>query len=752
MSAVPETLPTRSGSLIEQAAELHGRGRLDEAALIYREILARDPQDFDATQLLGVLALQQGRLEDAQRLIGAAISISPHDVASLGNLGVSYLSAGHFASAYEWFAVALILQPDSPSALLNVGIALQRLGRHGEALPILTRAYDRDPASYELALRLGFSQLATGDPHAAIDAFESATLSDPRAAEAWQQLAAARAAVGEHAQAQACLDHAATLSPDADALLLTAGDSAAFADSGFRRPAASLLSQTAYVLLANGLSEPAVERLRRVLELEPDNLTARWVMALAPLKSIDDRAEDIIPSRDSFARSIAEIAAWYRENPDRVKEPYKALSVVQPFCLAYQPFNNRALLTRYGEICVAWMATLPIGSEPVAGTATRARYPAAGARIRLGIASPHIKEHSVWNALTKGWVHHLDRGKFEIHLFQLNSDGDVQTQEARAAVDSFENRPTSVEDWARVIQQSDLDVLIYPSVGMDPLTQQLAALRLAPMQATTWGHPETTGFATMDLYLSAEFLEPENAADNYSERLVRLPNLGVYVEPLAPPDVPLDLAALGLPADEPLLLCPGTPFKYSPYFDDVWVKIAHALRKRLFGPGRGRLVFFRSRVAAMDRALEARLRAAFARAGTDFDAHVSIIPTLDRARYYALMRRSALLLDTLGFSGFNTAIQALECGLPVLAYEGEFMRGRLASGLLRRLDLPELVATTPRQFIDMAVELARDAGKRRRLRTVIAQRREILFHDLSAIRALEDCLVRELANARSAAP
>ncbi len=745
-----ETLPTGSGSSIEQAAALHGRGRLDEAAAIYREILARDPEDFDATQLLGVIALQQGRFEDAQRLIGAAISISPHDVGTLGNLGVSYLSAGHFASAYEWFAVALILQPDSPAALLNVGIALQRLGRHREALPILTRAYDLDPASYELALRMGFSQLATGDPRAAIDAFESATRADPRAAEAWQQLAVARAAVGEHTQAQACLDHAATLPLAMDALLLEVGDSAAFANSEFRRPAASLLGQTAYVLLANGLSEPAIERLRRVLELEPDNLTARWVMALAPLKSIYDRAEDIIPSRDAFARSIAEITAWYRKGPDRVKEPYKALSVVQPFSLAYQPFNNRELLTRYGQLCVDWMATLPVEGDDFASTPATAQHTAAGARIRLGIVSPHIKEHSVWNAITKGWVYHLDRGKFEIHLFQLNRDSDVETHAARDVVAGVESRPTSVEGWARAIRQCNLDVLIYPSVGMDPLTQQLAALRLAPLQATTWGHPETTGFATMDLYLSGEFLEPENAADNYSERLVRLPNFGVYVEPLAPPDVPLDVDALGLPTDEPLLLCPGTPFKYSPYFDDVWVKIAHALRKRLFGPSRGRLVFFRSRVAAMDRALEARLRAAFARAGTNFDAHVSIIQTLDRPRYYALMRRSALLLDTLGFSGFNTAIQAIECGLPVLAYEGEFMRGRLASGLLRRLDLPELVATTPRQFIDRAVDLARDAGNRDKLRAAMVRRRPLLFNDLSAIRALEDCLVRELAKARPA--
>lgn len=671
---------------MEHAANLHRQGRLDAAAAIYREILAREPRDFDATHLLGVIALQQGNYQLAQRLIGAAITISPLSDAAIGNLGVSYLSAGEPASAYEWFAAALILAPDSSSHLLHAAAALQRLGRHGEAAPLLTKAFEVDPA----------------------------------APEAWRRLAAA------------------------DTVRRTAGD------PEFRRPAASLLLQTACALLASGYNEQALQRLRRAVEFEPDNLRARWVMALAPLEFVYATAAQIEPSRAAFARAIAEIATWYRERGDAIKEPYKALGVAQPFALAYQAFNNRELMMRYGELCVTLMKTLPI--EPAA-RADDIRAPPRSVdspeRIRLGIASPHIKVHSVWTAITKGLVHHLDRSRFEIHLFQLNRDSDEETRSARALASSVEDRPTSVEGWARAIKLSDLDVLLYPSVGMEPLTQQLAALRLAPLQAASWGHPETTGFPTMDLFLSGELLEPETAADNYNERLVRLPNLGVYVEPLGPPETSLDLAALGLPSDEPLLLCAGTPFKYSPQFDEVWVKIAQGLRKRLFGRSKGRLVFFRSRISAMDQALEKRLRTAFANAGIDFDSQVCIISLLDRASFYALLRRSALLLDTLGFSGFNTAIQAIECDLPVLAYEGEFMRGRLASALLRRLDLPNLVASTPQRFIDMAIDLARDAGKRSTLRAAIGERRQALFRDPRPVRALEEHLAREVSMLRA---
>ena len=105
------------------------------------------------------------------------------------------------------------------------------------------------------------------------------------------------------------------------------------------------------------------------------------------------------------------------------------------------------------------------------------------------------------------------------------------------------------------------------------------------------------------------------------------------------------------------------------------------------------------------------------------------------------------MLDTLGFSGFNTAIQGIECDLPVLAYEGEFMRGRLASAIMRRLDLPELVATTKEEFVQKAIELAGDARRRRSLRARIIERRSILFHDMEPVRALERHLTDEVMKA-----
>ena len=99
---------------------------------------------------------------------------------------------------------------------------------------------------------------------------------------------------------------------------------------------------------------------------------------------------------------------------------------------------------------------------------------------------------------------------------------------------------------------------------MAPMTTKLACLRLAPTQVAAWGHPETTGLPTIDYYLSADDFEPPDAQANYREKIVALPHLGCTYGRQNVSGVVPDLEMLDVAQDAPLLLCPGTPFKYAP--------------------------------------------------------------------------------------------------------------------------------------------------------------------------------------------
>jgi predicted O-linked N-acetylglucosamine transferase (SPINDLY family) len=145
--------------------------------------------------------------------------------------------------------------------------------------------------------------------------------------------------------------------------------------------------------------------------------------------------------------------------------------------------------------------------------------------------------------------------------------------------------------------------------------------------------------------------------------------------------------------------------------------------------------------------LRGRLEAAFQARGVRFEDHARVIPWQDRGAYHALMRRSDVMLDTIGFSGFNTAMQAIECGLPIVAREGRFMRGRFASGILRMLGLDELVAADETAYVELAVAAASDHERRQALRRQIEERRAGLFDDVGTVRAFEATIL-ELARHR----
>jgi protein O-GlcNAc transferase len=259
---------------------------------------------------------------------------------------------------------------------------------------------------------------------------------------------------------------------------------------------------------------------------------------------------------------------------------------------------------------------------------------------------------------------------------------------------------------------------------------KLASLRLAPVQAASWGHPETTGLPTIDYYLSAEGLEPSGAQVNYSEKLVALPNLGCFFEPRSAEGPRPVLQELGIEAGVPVFVCPGVPFKYAPPHDWVFPELARRL-------GRCQFVFFNHRAQAQMERTRTRLSAAFTARGLEPERFLVFVPWLTKAAFQGVMSQAHACLDTIGFSGFNTALQAVQAGLPIVTREGRFLRGRLASGILGRMGLSELVAGSEEAYVDLAERITENDTYRAR----IDDARNILYRDRAPIRALEEFLL-----------
>ena len=265
---------------------------------------------------------------------------------------------------------------------------------------------------------------------------------------------------------------------------------------------------------------------------------------------------------------------------------------------------------------------------------------------------------------------------------------------------------------------------------MDKLTIQLASMRLAPVQVTSFGHPETSGLNTIDYYVSSELLETSESKMFYTEKLIELPGLGYYFEPPTLEPAEMNMSERGINPNLPLILCLGAPNKFSPFYDWVYVEII----KRVNGC---QLVFVNDRHGTSE-ILKMRLKNKIEQAGLIYEKHVIFIPELSREGYSALMNKADLLLDPIGFSGANTTLHAIGCGLPVVTREGKFQRTKHASAILRSLEIEELITCTEEDYINLVEKIILDDGFTNNLKSKIKSNENYLYKNKKPIRALEN--------------
>ena len=169
--------------------------------------------------------------------------------------------------------------------------------------------------------------------------------------------------------------------------------------------------------------------------------------------------------------------------------------------------------------------------------------------------------------LSRGWFYHYDRNKFETYIYSISPKIDKMSQEYQENSDYFYHLPNDLDRVIKQIREDELDILVFLDIGMFAPISILASLRLAPIQCTTWFHPETSGFNTIDYFLSSNLMEPDNAEEHYSETLIRLPNLAIsYSKPEIPP-ITKTKKDFGLKEDVVTYLCCQSIFKYLPQHD-----------------------------------------------------------------------------------------------------------------------------------------------------------------------------------------
>jgi hypothetical protein len=291
------------------------------------------------------------------------------------------------------------------------------------------------------------------------------------------------------------------------------------------------------------------------------------------------------------------------------------------------------------------------------------------------------------------------KGFFDITLISFGTPEEgIQDREMfeRVITIQMKNHQMDLE----ALQDNGFSAAIYPDIGMTAESIYLSNIRIAPVQIALYGHPTSTWGSQIDYFIGGQKVElAEKAAENYSERLVLIPGMGVY--PVYPDDfaVPPDAAAEG-----PFLVnCGWTAQKVSyPLLDALREMLRRVKKNVVFRIFPGRNVTDSNGFIPFVKDIHAML-------GAD---HVHVFPNFTRLEYLAELCRGSISIDSFPFGGFNTVIDALHCRKPMVVWEGDRAFNRFGAATLDIVGLPELIARSREEYIAATVHLIDDDGYR----------------------------------------
>ena len=621
---------------------------------------------------IALLLRKIGELRAAERKIEAEeackeiLKVRPDQMEALGALwDLSYETRNH-GVAVEWLGRGIATNDGIPWLHYMMGYSLMGQGNMADAAASFSKALALDPSMAKAHNNLGCSLEALGNLGGAIECYRKAIELDPKLADALYNLGNAQRQLGEVDQAIDCIGRALRLQNAradwkcnlGDLLVqklrldeaLQSYDEALEIDAGDSRAYGGRAS----ALQLLGRAEDAERDFRKAVQLQPDSasLHSSWLLSL-----------------------------HYRG-------------------------GGESLLAEH----VAWAKRHTRGLARQAARAAHERRP--DRRINVGYFSPDFKRHSVASFVEPLLAAH-DARRFKVFCYSNVVFPDEVTRRIQGLCEEWRDISRTSDDWlADRLRADRIDILVDLAGHTADARILPFARKLAPIQVTWLGYPNTTGLDAIDYRLTDAVADPKGRNDElYVEKLVRLEGGFLCY---GPPAEAVDVAELPcLRAGHVTFGCFNNLAKVSPAVVALWAQLLAGL------PGaRLKLKSFGLAAESARRRMgELFLTHGIERARLDLSG-----PEESVAGHLAAYSCVDIALDVFPYNGAATTCEALWMGVPVVTLAGATHVSRVGASILSHAGLPELVASSPQEYVEKAAQLAREIERLRGLRETMRDR------------------------------
>ncbi|MDZ4684621.1 MAG: tetratricopeptide repeat protein [Planctomycetaceae bacterium] len=643
-----------------------------------------------AVTLQALCAARTGDRDTAEQLLKGLIARGQADPSAFVNLGEILRQGDKLAEAEQCLRQAVRLAPKLAEGHYNLGVVLGQQQNDPAAIECYQAVLKLQPQHHRAKFNLANSLRREGRIYPARDHLQQVTQLRPDWAEAWQNLAATQAELGETDAALASYRRAGELSPEI-------ADKCAESIAG--------------VLITRDEIPAAAEMLRRAAANRPERF---WQ---------ELRADLLCPAVPDSVAAIDEYRAFATERLTRAVEEARALPRTDdqdgwfepPMEWAYHGCDDRPLKTLFAQLYLDRIA-------PLERTPNRDR-----SHVGFVVTSGH---EGVFNRCLGEIIRQLPNDELLVSIvcprIAANTLRFVAPDLGRFILET----PTKPVDAAAFLATQSLDLLYYWEIGTDAFNYLLPFWQPAPWQGSSWGWPITSGNPRANLFFTSRHVEAEDAAGHFTERLVWLTGaMTIYPRPTTLQPRPTE--RYGLRPGQHLYVCQQNLRKWHPEFDAILHDLFDADPDAVLG-------FIGHTQPTITQKLMARLR----RSIPDIKQRTKIFPFMPREEYLELLRAADVALDTPRYGGGgNTVADAFATGTPLVTLTGRYHRNRYGSGMLRRAGLGELATDSPADYVQTAVQIARDAERREALSRRMSDQYAAIFENPATVTELRTAML-----------
>ena len=681
---------------------------------------------------LGMAYKDQKRLSEAEKAFAEAVKLRPACAISLGNLAGTQFDLGKLSNAIHTFRRALEICPNSPELLNNFGNALREAGHLDESLRM-----------YVTAIQVQLSSLAqlpsSIQPSSPI--FSGFAFSAALTNTFTPGLPSGQANFQANTTAAMLLQPAPAgqINPNS---MLGVGTASPAALQLMQRLSVSY-TNLAGVLKLLGRNLEAVAAYEHVVSLQP--LVAEAHANLAAAYKDVSRHEEAISSymkslslRPDFPEATANLAHslqcvcdWRQYGPlfvnleAQVRKDLDAdrLPAVQPFHAMAYPFSAELALKisqKYADTCLKSALRLP-GSPSNGEKLHREAMPLShGTRLRIGYVSSDFGNHPLSHLMGSVFGLH-DRSTVDVFCYALSSDdGTEWRKRIKSEAEHFRDvSQLTADQIAHQIAADGIHIAINLNGYTKGARNEIFALCPAPVQVSFMGFPATMGAKYIPWIVLDKTVCPKSSRHCYSENVAFMPHSYFVNDYRHSHREVIDGSSripsrkdIGLPEDAIVFSCANQLYKLDPDTFAIWCRIL------LRVPGS---VLWLLRFPPSG---EMRVKAEASLRGVD-PARIVFTDVASKPIHVARSGLADVFLDTPRCNAHTTGCDVLWGGCPIVTLPLERMASRVAASLCNATGLGEyMIASSPQDYEDRAVELGLNRQKREHLREMLRKARD----------------------------